>query len=136
MVVCDVVSRFKEKVWLHLVFEDKALYADLLAQRDTGAAAITERYRPSAHDLKKQFADYPEQWCITDPDAADHEAFDRESREIFRRILDRVRVENQERYSRCWKMTSPSEPRATVVLLRNTWWVTQKPLTHATFRLT
>jgi hypothetical protein len=96
MVVCDLVSRFKEKVWLHLVFEDKALYADLLAQRDTGAAATAERYRVGAHSLKKQFADYQKHWCITDPDATDHEAFVRESREIFRRILDRVRVENEE----------------------------------------
>jgi hypothetical protein len=96
VVVCELVSRFTDKVWLHLVFEDKALYADLLAQRDADVAATAERFRASAHALKKRFADYQKQWCITDPDATDHEAFVRESRDILQRILDRVRVENEQ----------------------------------------
>lgn len=96
VVVCELVSRFTDKVWLHLVFEDKAVYADLLAQRDADVAATAERFRASAHALKKRFADYQKQWCITDPDATDHEAFVRESRDILQRILDRVRVENEQ----------------------------------------
>ena len=96
VVVCELVSRFTDKVWLHLVFEDKALYADLLAQRDSDIATTAERFRASAHALKKRFADYQKQWCITDPDATDHEAFVRESRDILQRILDRVRVENEQ----------------------------------------
>ena len=32
--VCELMARFREKVWMHLVFEDNTIYAELIRHND------------------------------------------------------------------------------------------------------
>ena len=41
--VCDLVSRFYDKVWMHLMFEDKSLYAAFKQEMTEVIGAIMER---------------------------------------------------------------------------------------------
>ncbi len=96
--VCDLVSRFREKVWMHLVFEDNTLYAELLGHGDDKVNEIASRFHDSARAVKKRFAQYVRNWCHVEAQNTDHDRFVRESREIFRLIMDRVKYENEEMF--------------------------------------
>ena len=38
--VCELVERFNEKVWMHLVFEDNSLYSELAKHHKIGRAHV------------------------------------------------------------------------------------------------
>lgn len=94
--VCRLVTQFNEKVWMHLVFEDKTLYADLLGHADPEVVAVAARFRDSARELRHRFSQYAKHWCHTETADRNHEAFVAESREMFDLIRARIRSENEE----------------------------------------
>ena len=93
--VCTLVSQFNDKVWMHLVFEDNALYSELLRHHDENAREIASRFRDSATELRKRFVHYVKRWCKSASDEAHEESFVEESREILAMIRERVRYENE-----------------------------------------
>lgn len=93
--VCELMSRFKEKVWMHLVFEDNALYAELARHEDKAVSETARNFHDNARAIKKRFSSYVRRWCKQAVDDAEHEDLVRESREIFRLIKERVDYENR-----------------------------------------
>lgn len=94
--VCELMARFKEKVWMHLVFEDNTLYAELARHNDPAVADIARRFHDSARAIKKRFSGYVRHWCTPARDDAQHGAMANESREIFQLIMERVNYENEQ----------------------------------------
>ena len=93
--VCELMSRFKEKVWMHLVFEDNTLYAELARHRDKAVSETARNFHDNAREIKKRFSSYVRRWCKPAVDDAEHEELVQESREIFRLLKERVEYENQ-----------------------------------------
>ena len=93
--VCDLMKRFKELVWMHLVFEDNTLYAELARHQEESVSQIARNFHNSARDIKHRFSEYVRHWCKPAVSDADHEALVVESREIFRLIRERVQYENE-----------------------------------------
>ena len=94
-VFCELMSRFKEKVWIHLVFEDNTVYAALARDDDPAVRKVAGAFHDSAREIKKRFSSYVRHWCkpvITD---SEHEALVSESRAIFSLIRDRIAYENE-----------------------------------------
>jgi hemerythrin-like domain-containing protein len=93
--VCELMSRFKEKVWMHLVFEDNTLYAELARHHDKAVSETARTFHDNAREIKKRFSGYVRRWCKPTVDDAQHEALMKESREIFHLLKKRVEYENQ-----------------------------------------
>jgi hemerythrin-like domain-containing protein len=96
--VCELMSRFREKVWMHLVFEDNTLYAELARHHDEAVSETARSFHHNAKEIKKRFSSYVSRWCKTAVDEGKHEALVNESREIFRLIRERVDYENEQMF--------------------------------------
>ena len=91
--VCELVSRFREQVWTHLVFEGNPIYAELARQPNNEFSEIASHFLQSSQNIKKRFANYVKSWCAPADDET-HDRFVSESRDILRLIMDRVQYEN------------------------------------------
>lgn len=96
--VCELMSRFKEKVWMHLVFEDNTVYAELLRHHDKTVSDTARNYHDSARAIRKRFSSYVRHWCRPAVTDAEHEALLAESRELFSRIRERADYENEQMF--------------------------------------
>jgi len=51
--VCSLVKSFNEKVWMHLVFDEKAIYLDLLDHDDPDVAARAVSFKENTRALRQ-----------------------------------------------------------------------------------
>lgn len=94
--VCELVERFNEKVWMHLVFEENTIYAELAKHHNPDISSIALKFHGTAKDIKKRFTHYVKLWCRAIKENKDHAAFVTESNAIFELIRERVRYESEE----------------------------------------
>ncbi len=94
--VCELMSRFKEKVWIHLVFEDNTIYSGLSEHSDAAIREVARNFHDSGREIKKRFSTYLRHWCKPVTEAIDHDALLEESEEIFRLIKQRIKYENEQ----------------------------------------
>ncbi|MDH5473373.1 MAG: hypothetical protein OEY87_01095 [Gammaproteobacteria bacterium] len=94
--VCELVERFNEKVWMHLVFEENTIYSELSKHHNPDISNIALTFHTTAKNIKKQFTNYVKLWCHAIKENKDHAKFVAESNEIFELIKERVRYESQE----------------------------------------
>ena len=96
--MCELMSRFKEKVWMHLVFEDNTVYAELLRHQDKSVSDTARKYHDSARAIRKRFSGYVRNWCNPAVSDAEHAALLEESRELFSEIRARADYENEQMF--------------------------------------
>ena len=92
--VCELMTRFKEKVWMHLVFEDNTIYAELIRHNDKSISDTARGFHDSAKEIRRCFSHYVKHWCSPAVDDADHDALLKESGELFRLVKERINYEN------------------------------------------
>lgn len=91
--VCELMTRFKEKVWVHLVFEDNTIYAALLHTGDEKVSNTAKAFHDSAKEIKHRFSGFVRHRCSLPGSDSEHELLSKESREIFSLIRDRISYE-------------------------------------------
>ena len=96
--VCELMGRFKEKVWIHLVFEDNTIYSALSRHDNTAVSGIAQDFHDSARQIKKRFSSYVRRWCNPAVGEHEHDELVQESREIFQLIMERVKYENEKMF--------------------------------------
>ena len=96
--VCELMARFKEKVWLHLVFEDNTIYSALSRHDNSTVSEVAKDFHDSARQIKKRFSTYIRRWCNSSIGESEHDELVAESREIFQMINDRVEFENEKMF--------------------------------------
>lgn len=96
--VCDLVSRFNEKVWMHLVFEDNTLYSELAKHHNPDISEIANSFHNSAKEIKKEFSGYVKLWCKTS--GADHhnQAFCEQTSDMLIKIKNRIKFETEKMF--------------------------------------
>ncbi len=92
--VCELMARFKEKVWIHLVFEDNTIYAELARHSDEHISTTAREFHDSAREIRRRFSRYVKRWCKTEIDDAEHAALLQESSELFSLVRARIEYEN------------------------------------------
>ena len=92
---CELIKKFREKVWMHLVFEDNTIYAELSRHPNTEVADAAKKFHDSARLIKKRFSKYIKGYCNSDVSDEEHSASVIESREIFALIRDRISYEEE-----------------------------------------
>lgn len=93
--VCELMTRFKEKVWVHLVFEDNTIYAALLHTGDEKISNTAKAFHDSAKEIKHRFSGFVRHWCSLPGSDSEHDKLSNESREIFALIRERISYENE-----------------------------------------
>lgn len=96
--VCALMARFKEKVWIHLVFEDNTIYSELSRHDEASISEVARRFHDSAREIRKRFSSYVRHWCKPEVSEAEFPALLEESREVFGLIRQRVAYENDEMF--------------------------------------
>ena len=93
--VCELMTRFKEKVWVHLVFEDNTIYAALLHTGDEKVSDTAKAFHNSAKEIKHRFSGFVRHWCSLPGSDSEHDMLSNESREIFALIRERITYEEE-----------------------------------------
>lgn len=96
--VCELVSSFNEKVWMHLVFEENTIYSELAKHHNPDISDIAQAFHESARRIRKDFSHYVKLWCKTSTSDDQHEAFIDQSTRIFDLIRERIRYESEEMF--------------------------------------
>jgi len=94
--VCELMTRFKEKVWVHLVFEDNTIYATLLHSGDEKVSKTAKAFHASAKEIKHRFSGFVKHWCSLPGSDSEHQLLSNESKEIFGLIRERIAYENDQ----------------------------------------
>lgn len=92
--VAELMERFKEKVWMHLVFEDKTIYSALLNSDDEKIRQVANTFHESSKAIKHRFSVFVRHWCATSMTAEEYSTLCKESLEILGLIKDRIEYEN------------------------------------------
>lgn len=92
-VVVEIMDRFKEKVWMHLVFEDNTIYSELVQHPDEEVSKVVGEFHQSGRTIKKQFSSFIRNWKKYIQSGEEHDSIHRACSDIFSLIRDRVRYE-------------------------------------------
>lgn len=94
-VVCDLITRFNEKVWMHLVFEENSIYSEMIRHHNPQINQLVDQFHESARDIRRDFSGYMKQWCQVS--GADHhkQAFCEQTEAILDKVRDRIQFESQ-----------------------------------------
>lgn len=93
--VQQLMTRFKEKVWIHLVFEDNNFYSTLLCSEDEKVRETAKAFHDSAKDIKRRFSEFIRLCCNTVETDSKYVAFSEQSHEVFALIRNRIAYENE-----------------------------------------
>ena len=96
--VCDLVCRFNEKVWMHLVFEDDSLYAELAKHHNPDISSIAKQFHDCTKEIKKEFSQYMKLWCKVS--GADHhkQAFCDQTSDMLKKVKERIEFETEKMF--------------------------------------
>lgn len=92
----ELMTRFKEKVWIHLVFEDNTVYVGLLKNKDKKTDEVIKTFHDSAKEIKHCFSVFVKHWRTIASSDEEHSELSKECRDIFAMIRERVNYENNE----------------------------------------
>jgi len=90
----ELMSQFKEKVWMHLVFEDNTIYYELSQHPDDEVSRAVGEFHQSGRTVKKQFSTFIRNWKKYVESGKEHDSVHGECREIFTLIRERIRYED------------------------------------------
>ena len=110
-ITCDLFFDYIEKVKQHLEIEDKSLYTIILKKGDEKARKTAENFLSGSIEIKRIFQNYLKKWSPKDKRKlviANHEAFTRETREMFELVLDRFQNETEQLYPLARKISGDS----------------------------
>ena len=93
--VCELMSRFREKVWMHLVFEDNTVYAELARHHDPSVSETARNFHDSTKEIRKCFSHYVKHWCKPAIGDSEHDARCEDSTRLFKLIRERIEYENR-----------------------------------------
>lgn len=97
---CELFYRYGEKLEKHLDTVDHT-YTTLLNSQDERAKSVAHNFMGGSQEIKRIFGKYRKKWCGRRGHKlhiADHDAFLRETSELFSLILNRVQDETEQLY--------------------------------------
>lgn len=93
--VRELMTRFKEKVWVHLVFEDNTFYSALLHSGDEKVLTIAQDFHDSAKEIKHRFSCFVRHVMSSARSDSEQVMLNNDCSEIFSLIKDRIAYENE-----------------------------------------
>lgn len=100
----ELMDRFKEKVWMHLIFEDNTIYSELSQHPDEEFGRIVDEFHQSGRAIKRQFSAFIRNWRKYAESGKEHNIVHGECQEILTMIRERARYENDKMFPVVKKM--------------------------------
>ncbi len=94
-VVCDLITRFNEKVWMHLVFEENSIYSELLKHHNPQINELASQFHQSTREIRKEFSAYMKEWCKASGANHDQQAFCEKTSSMLNMIRQRIEFESK-----------------------------------------
>lgn len=98
---CDLFFEYSQAVKKHIELVDKQLCGKLVSNPDQKAKNTADRFLAGSSEIKKIFASYLKDWCSVSGRSLtirDHDAFVKETEEMFTLVLDRIQRETEHLY--------------------------------------
>jgi len=93
-VFCELLDRFRKRLESHLNHESRALYPEMLSNRDHDLNQIAEKFLDNTHELERILSGYTKRWC-KNYHSGDRDHFINETQEIFRLVDERLHLETK-----------------------------------------
>ena len=90
----ELMNRFKEKVWVHLVFEDNTIYSSLLKSDDETVREAAKTFHDSGREIKHRFTNFVKHWRHMTVADDEHEPLCKDCHKVFTMIRERIEFEN------------------------------------------
>jgi hypothetical protein len=98
-VTCDLFFQYVDQVKGHLDVEDRHLYAALLNHKESGVNYTAKQFLSGSAEIKRIFESYLHKWCNKRAMLIkDHQAFVKETEDMFRLVLNRIQDETEQLY--------------------------------------
>ena len=97
-IVCDLVTRFNEKVWMHLVFEENSIYSELVKHHNPQVSEIASEFHESSREIRKEFSGYMKQWCKSSGSDHHQQAFCEMTAAMLDKIKLRINFETEKMF--------------------------------------
>ena len=91
-VFCELLDRFRKRLESHLNHESRALYPEMLSNRDHDLNQVAEKFVDNTHELERILTGYTKRWC-KHYHSGDRDHFIHETQEIFRLVDERLHLE-------------------------------------------
>lgn len=91
-VFCELLDRFRRALESHLNHEARALYPEMLSNRNHDINQIAEKFVDNTHELERILMGYTKRWCKS-YHSGDRDHFINETQEIFRLVDERLHLE-------------------------------------------
>ncbi len=96
-VTCELFDRYREKFDAHMS-NNKAIYSTLLTNNDNSVRHVVERFIEGEKEIKRLFKKYSDKWCKDGLHIGDHDAFLKETDEMFELVWNRIQAESEQLY--------------------------------------
>jgi hemerythrin-like domain-containing protein len=93
-VFCELLDCFRKKLEGHLNHEARALYPEMLSNRDHDLNQVAEKFVDNTHELERILTGYTKRWCKR-YHSSDRDHFIDETHEIFRLVDERLQLESK-----------------------------------------
>jgi hypothetical protein len=94
----ELMERFKEKVWMHLIFEDNTIYSELSLHPDDEFRQIVDEFHQSGRAIKKKFSAFIRNWRKYAESGKQHNVVHSECQDILSMIRERAHYENDKMF--------------------------------------
>ena len=96
---CDMFFKYLDSVKKHLDIEEKELYQTLLTHPDNKVKNTANQFLTGSAEIRKIFKNYKKRWCHHEHlRIKDHDAFVKDTRDMFQIVLDRIVDETEKFY--------------------------------------
>ncbi|HFD80949.1 MAG TPA: hypothetical protein ENK05_11255 [Gammaproteobacteria bacterium] len=99
-ICCDLFYRYGDKIKSHLDVVDHT-YSALLSNPDPRTNNTARRFMSGSQEIRRIFSQYSKKWCEKRKQAlhiGNHEAFLKETQDLFDMILNRIQDETEQLY--------------------------------------
>jgi len=96
-ITCELFERYRDRFDAHMN-HNKTIYSKLLNNNNGSVRATVDRFIEGEREIKRLFKSYAEKWCKDGLHIADHEAFVKETDEMFELVWSRIQAESEQLY--------------------------------------
>ena len=96
-ITCELFERYRDKFDAHMN-HNKAIYSQLLNNNNGSVRATVDRFIEGEREIKRLFKSYADKWCKNGLHIGDHQAFVKETDEMFELVWSRIQAESEQLY--------------------------------------
>lgn len=114
-IACNLFFDYAKHVKEHMELVDRDLCGQLISHPDQAVKNTANRFLSGSSEIKRIFSDYLREWCSEkrkELDINNHEAFVRDTQQMFDLVLERIQRETEHLYPLIRKLEDSDQQAA------------------------